>query len=150
MTWENVTLLTEEVKPCQSLSEETMTDWRPQRGRSIIRCDGATCCSSAGNTARGTAAENGTAAEQTDAILDKMDVILKGNGASLANVVKVTSFVTDLREGPEIGEVRRPPLCRRVPCQHPSTSGGLGHTRHQDRDRGHRCLGWLVLSPSVD
>ncbi len=60
-----------------------------------------------GNTARGTTAENGTAGEQTDAILDKMDVILKANGASLANVVKVTSFVTDLREGAEIGEVRR-------------------------------------------
>ena len=60
-----------------------------------------------GNTARGTAAEKGTAAEQTDAILDKMEVILKANGADLSNIVKVTSFVTDLREGGEIGEARR-------------------------------------------
>ena len=60
-----------------------------------------------GNTARGTAAETGTAAAQTEAILKKMQVILKGNGASLSNVVKITSFVTDLRESPEIGEVRR-------------------------------------------
>ena len=60
-----------------------------------------------GNTARGTTAENGTAAAQTDAILDKMEVILKANGASLSDVVKVTSFVTDLREAPEMAEVRR-------------------------------------------
>ena len=60
-----------------------------------------------GNTARGTTAEKGTAGEQTDAILDKMEVILKANGANLSNVVKVTSFVTDLREGGEIAEVRR-------------------------------------------
>ena len=60
-----------------------------------------------GNTARGTDAEKGTAAAQTEAVLKKMQVILEANGASLANVVKVTSFVTDLREGPEIGEVRR-------------------------------------------
>ena len=60
-----------------------------------------------GNTARGTPAEKGDAAAQTDAILDKMEVILKANGGSLSNVVKVTSFVTDLREGPQIGEVRR-------------------------------------------
>ena len=60
-----------------------------------------------GNTARGTPAENGTAAAQAEAILKKMQIILEGNGATLRNVVKITSFVTDLRESPEIGEVRR-------------------------------------------
>ena len=60
-----------------------------------------------GNTARGTSAEKGDAAAQTEAILRKMQHILEANGGSLKNVVKVTSFVTDLREGPEIGEVRR-------------------------------------------
>ena len=60
-----------------------------------------------GNTARGTAAEKGSAAEQTEAILQKMQKILETDGATLSNVVKVTSFVTDLREAPEMGEVRR-------------------------------------------
>ncbi|PKB73592.1 MAG: hypothetical protein BZY75_01115 [SAR202 cluster bacterium Io17-Chloro-G7] len=60
----------------------------------------------AGSTARGTPAETGDIAAQTEAILDKFKVILEANGATLSNVVKVTSFVTDLREAPAAGEVR--------------------------------------------
>jgi enamine deaminase RidA (YjgF/YER057c/UK114 family) len=40
-------------------------------------------------------------------ILQKFQTILEANGATLANVVKVTSFVTDLREAPASGDVRR-------------------------------------------
>ena len=60
----------------------------------------------AGSTAGGTAAAPGDIASQTEAILDKFEYILKENGGSLENVVKVTSFVTDLREAPAAGEVR--------------------------------------------
>jgi len=60
----------------------------------------------AGSTARGTAAETGDIAAQTEAILDKFQHILEENGASLSNVVRVTSFVTDLREAATAGEVR--------------------------------------------
>ena len=60
----------------------------------------------AGSTAGGTSAATGDIASQTEAILDKFEYILKENGGSLANVVKVTSFVTDLREAPAAGEVR--------------------------------------------
>jgi len=60
----------------------------------------------AGSTAGGTSAATGDIAAQTEAILDKFEVILKENGGSLSNVVKVTSFVTDLREAPAAGEVR--------------------------------------------
>ena len=60
----------------------------------------------AGSTAGGTDAATGDIAAQTEAILDKFEHILAENGASLANVIKVTSFVTDLREGPAAGEVR--------------------------------------------
>ena len=60
----------------------------------------------AGSTAGGTSAATGDIAAQTEAILDKFEYILKENGGSLANVVKVTSFVTDLREAPAAGEVR--------------------------------------------
>ena len=61
----------------------------------------------AGSTARGTPAETGDIAAQTEAILQKFQTILEANGATLANVVKVTSFVTDLREAPASGDVRR-------------------------------------------
>jgi enamine deaminase RidA (YjgF/YER057c/UK114 family) len=61
----------------------------------------------AGSTARGTPAETGDIAAQTEAILDRFLHILQANGGSLSNVVKMTSFVTDLREAPASGEVRR-------------------------------------------
>ena len=60
----------------------------------------------AGSTAGGTDAATGDIAAQTEAILDKFEHILAENGATLANVIKVTSFVTGLREGPAAGEVR--------------------------------------------
>ncbi|MAF38512.1 MAG: hypothetical protein CL696_06510 [Chloroflexi bacterium] len=60
----------------------------------------------AGSTAGGTSAATGDIAAQTEAILDKFEVILAANGGSLSNVVKVTSFVTDLREASAAGEVR--------------------------------------------
>ena len=60
----------------------------------------------AGSTAGGTSAATGDIAAQTEAILDKFEVILAATGGSLSNVVKVTSFVTDLREAPAAGEVR--------------------------------------------
>ena len=61
----------------------------------------------AGSTARGTDAEEGDIAAQTEAIIKKFQHILEANGASLSNIVKVTSFVTDLREAPASAEVRR-------------------------------------------
>ncbi len=60
----------------------------------------------AGSTAGGTSAATGDIAAQAEAILDKFEHILKANGGTLANVVKVTSFVTDLREATAAGEVR--------------------------------------------
>jgi 2-iminobutanoate/2-iminopropanoate deaminase len=60
----------------------------------------------AGSTAGGTAAATGDIAAKTEAILDKFEVILAANGGSLSNVIKVTSFVTDLREAAAAGEVR--------------------------------------------
>ncbi len=56
----------------------------------------------AGSTARGTPAEQGDMAAQTEAIIQKFQHILEANGASLSNVVKVTSFVTDLRKLPQV------------------------------------------------
>ena len=79
-----------------------------------------------GNTARGTPAENGDAGAQTSAILDKMETILKANGGSLQNLVKVTSFVTDLREGPQIGEVRRARMAGAFPASTQVQVSALG------------------------
>src|ERR671923_2306194 len=59
-----------------------------------------------GATAGGTDAANGTAAQQADAILRKLSHILEAEGAALANVVKVTVFLTDMRERAEIAQVR--------------------------------------------
>ena len=84
----------------------------------------------AGSTARGTAAETGDIAAQTEAILDKFQHILEENGASLSNVVRVTSFVTDLREAPAAGEVR----LKRFAGAFPASTRRTGHTRPQDRD----------------
>ena len=61
----------------------------------------------AGSTARDTPAEKGDIAAQTEVILQKFQTILEANGGTLGNVVKITSFVTDLREAPASGEVRR-------------------------------------------
>ena len=61
----------------------------------------------AGSTARGTDAETGDIAAQTEVILRKFQTILEANGGSMSSIVKITSFVTDLREAPASGEVRR-------------------------------------------
>ena len=61
----------------------------------------------AGSTARGTPAEKGDIAAQTEVILQKFQTILEANGGSMSSIVKVTSFVTDLREAAASSEVRR-------------------------------------------
>ena len=61
----------------------------------------------AGSTARGTPAEKGDIAAQPEVILQKFQTILETNGGSMSSIVKVTSFVTDLREASASGEVRR-------------------------------------------
>jgi 2-iminobutanoate/2-iminopropanoate deaminase len=59
-----------------------------------------------GATAGGTDAAHGTAAQQAEAVLKKLSHILQAEGATLANVVKVTVFVTDMQERAEIAKVR--------------------------------------------
>ena len=61
----------------------------------------------AGSTARGTPAEKGDIAAQTEVILQKFQTILEANGGSMSSIVKVTSFVPDLREATASGAVRR-------------------------------------------
>ena len=101
----------------------------------------------AGSTARGTAAETGDIAAQTEAILEKFKTILEANGGSLASVVKVTSFVTDLREAAASGEVRRKYFDGGISGQHPGTGCGIGHTGFKNRDRSHRCVARLAPGP---
>ena len=80
----------------------------------------------AGSTAGGTSAATGDIAAQTEAILDKFEVILAANGGSLSNVVKVTSFVTDLREAPAAGEVRMKRFARAFPASTQVQVAALG------------------------
>jgi 2-iminobutanoate/2-iminopropanoate deaminase len=49
-----------------------------------------------GATARDTAAAHGDMAAQTEAIFQRMQHILEAEGGSLHNIVKITSFVTDI------------------------------------------------------
>ena len=49
-----------------------------------------------GATARNTEAEHGDMAAQTEVILKRMQHILEAEGGSLQNVVKITSFVTEI------------------------------------------------------
>ena len=56
----------------------------------------------AGATARDTEAAHGNMAEQTEVILKRMRHILEAEGGSLENIVKITSFVTDISK--EAGE----------------------------------------------
>jgi 2-iminobutanoate/2-iminopropanoate deaminase len=59
-----------------------------------------------GATAGGTDAAHGTAAQQAEAVLRKLSHILEAEGATLANVVKVTVFLTDMSDRAEIASVR--------------------------------------------
>ena len=49
-----------------------------------------------GATARNTEAEYGDMAAQTDVILKRIQLILEAEGGTLENVVKITSFVTEI------------------------------------------------------
>jgi 2-iminobutanoate/2-iminopropanoate deaminase len=60
-----------------------------------------------GATAGGTDAANGSATQQAEAVLKKISHILEAEGGSLANVVKVTVFVTDISDRAEIAQVRQ-------------------------------------------
>ena len=51
-----------------------------------------------GATARNTEAEHGDMAAQTDVILKRIQHIVEAEGGSLDNVVKITSFVTDISQ----------------------------------------------------
>ena len=88
----------------------------------------------AGSTARGTPAETGDIAQQTEVIIQKFQHILEANGATLGNIVKVTSFVTDLREAPASAEVRRKYFEGAFPGQHPGAGGRSGHSGPENRD----------------
>jgi 2-iminobutanoate/2-iminopropanoate deaminase len=59
-----------------------------------------------GATAGATDAAHGTAAQQAEAVLQKLSHILEDEGANLAHVVKVTVFLTDMGDRDEIAKVR--------------------------------------------
>ena len=52
----------------------------------------------AGATAKMTPAENGSMGDQTRVILDRMKKIVESEGGSLSDIVKITSYVTDLSQ----------------------------------------------------
>ena len=61
-----------------------------------------------GATARDTEAEHGDMAEQTEVILRRMKHIVEAEGGTMSNIVKITSFVTEIDSaaGAKTHEVR--------------------------------------------
>lgn len=71
-----------------------------------------------GFTAFGTGAQKGSAADQSLAVMDQLDFIARQYGKSLADLVKVTVFITDPAVIPEI----RDALTERYGTQVPASS----------------------------
>ncbi|MET8802406.1 RidA family protein [Streptomyces sp. NPDC004546] len=55
----------------------------------------------------GQIAEGATLAEQTRGVLETIDALLKAHGASLADVVNIRTYLTDIGKLDEYGTVRR-------------------------------------------
>ncbi len=59
-----------------------------------------------GFTASNSPAENGDILEQTTVVMDRLESILKAEGASLSDVIRVTVYVTELDKLMDIHEIR--------------------------------------------
>jgi len=55
----------------------------------------------------GQIAEGATLAEQTRGIFEGLDALLRAHGATLADVINIRSYLTDIGELQEYGSVRR-------------------------------------------
>jgi enamine deaminase RidA (YjgF/YER057c/UK114 family) len=86
-----------------------------------------------GLTARlddGTVGAVGDAAGQTDLVLTSMRRMLESVGASMDDVVKITTFLTDIEDHPAMHEVRRKHFGDNPPA---STSVGVVRLFHPDQ-----------------
>ena len=59
-----------------------------------------------GFTASNSPAENGDILEQTTVVMDRLESILKAEGGSLSDVIRVTVYVTELDKLMDIHEIR--------------------------------------------
>jgi enamine deaminase RidA (YjgF/YER057c/UK114 family) len=55
----------------------------------------------------GQIAEGATLAEQSEGVFETLDALLKAHGASLADVVNIRTYLTDIAKLEEYGQVRR-------------------------------------------
>lgn len=71
-----------------------------------------------GMTAHGTPAQGKSMAEQAEAIWDRIGAIAQAEGTDLGSLIKVTIFITDLGQAPQLREV----LISRYSGQPPASS----------------------------
>ena len=74
--------------------------------------------------------------EQAKAIFAKIKSLIEAAGGAMADVVKVTIFVTDIKKSRESLEGAPRGLHRQLPRQHPGAGGGPRRPQPQGRDRG--------------
>jgi 2-iminobutanoate/2-iminopropanoate deaminase len=78
-----------------------------------------------GFTAFGTDAQNGSASEQTHAVLDQLQFIARQYGKDLQDLLKVTVFVTDPEDIPGIREAAQSRYGDAVPASSLVMTSGL-------------------------
>jgi len=91
------------------------------------------------NGKRGDVRHHGDFLAQCKCSYDKIKRVLAHHGATLADVVKITTYMTDLRHRLDHGQVHRRILGRRhVPGAHPDRRGRTGLPGNDRRGRRHR------------
>ena len=77
-------------------------------------------------------------AAQAEAVFAAMEKVLKAAGASFADVLKVTVYLTDVDDRTKINPVRQRYFGDRQARQHPDRGQPAGNTGHEGRSRGCR------------
>ena len=88
-------------------------------------------------------------AAQTRQVLENLTAILSAAGTSLANVLKMTVYLTDINDRPKINPVRQEFFGEVRPCQHPHRDITAGYSWREGRDRCRRLHPLAHLLPAT-
>ena len=91
----------------------------------------------AGMTAGG-GGETGDEYAQAKTIFTKIRHLVEAAGGSMADVMKVTIFVTDITQREKVWQAQARIFHRQFPGLDPGAGRGIGHARAQSRNRGRR------------
>ena len=76
--------------------------------------------------------------EQAKAIFAKIRHLVEAAGGSMADVGKVSIFVTDIKQREKVWRARREVFSGGLSGEHARASRGAGRAVREGRDRGHR------------